>query len=119
MTQRGDQMRVSLYGCSHKPKVSAMVSPKRGDSYFCSICRRERKVLGAVTAWADAVLECRNCPWVFRNEGRFGGKRLTGIALRHSDTRMHVVHVVKGADLAVIKPQRYDQLFLVDDLLLP
>ena len=118
-TERHDTMRLKLYGCSHSPKVSAMVSPAKGADYFCGICHRHRKVVGVVTTWAYAVIQCRQCKYQVRNNGGYGKKALVKAAIRHANTRMHVVDVTHDGVTDVVRPEGGTQLPLIDDLLLP
>lgn len=117
-TERHDVVRVSLYGCSHKPRVSAMCAPKTGDMYRCPTCRKMRRVLGMVTTWAKALVECQNCKFRVQNAGQYGKKRLVALALRHASTRMHRVHVTHDGLLDIVKGEPNNQLPLIDDLLL-
>lgn len=119
MTERNDVMRVLLYGCSHKPKVSAMVSPKIGDEYHCPVCRRSRRVTGVHTTWAYARIACQGCKWQVSNDNKFGKKAFTAIAVRHADSRLHSVEVHHDGQVDVIKPQSFKDVPLIDDLLLP
>ena len=118
-TERHDTMRLSLSHCSHRPKVSAMVSPKMGDVYFCGICRKPRRVLGVITTWARAEIRCRECKYHFRNNGSMGKKKIVSSAIRHANTRMHVVDVTHDGVTDVVRPEGGTQLPLIDDLLLP
>jgi ribosomal protein L37AE/L43A len=118
MTERGDKVRVSLYGCTHKPKVSAMVSPKKGDDYYCPTCRRKRLVVGVVTTWSGATLACQNCVFGFTNDGSRGKKRMVSIALRHANSRLHKVNLIHDGEVDVIRGEGSAQIPLIDDLLL-
>lgn len=117
-TERHDVVRVSLYGCQHKPKVSAMCAPKAGDQFYCPTCNRKRRVLGMVTTWARALVECQDCKFRVQNAGQYGKKRLVALSLRHAHTRMHRVHVTHDGQLDILKGSQNKQLPLIDDLLL-
>lgn len=118
-TERHDVMRVVLHGCSHRPKVSAMVSPKQGDFYFCGTCRRRRVVVGAHTTWAYATIVCLRCKYQFRNNGSQSKKKIVSSAIRHANARGHVVEVMHDGVVDVVRPEGGRQLPLIDDLLLP
>lgn len=118
-TERHDVVRLTLHGCSHRPKVSAIASPAKGERFKCYTCRVDRIVMGVVTTWAGAVLNCLQCKWRLENGGRYGKKRLQALGLRHANTRLHQVAVLHDGQQDVIKPQSFTQPFLVDDLLLP
>lgn len=118
MTEREDKVRVSLYGCSHKPKVSAMVSPKRNDDFYCVTCRRKRKVMGVITTWAFAVVQCRNCAFGYENDGKLGRKRITAVALHHANSRIHKVDITHDGIVQTISGNPSAQIPLIDDLLL-
>ena len=117
-TERHDKVRVSLYGCSHKPRVSAMCAPKTGDQFFCPTCHRKRRVLGMVTTWAKALVECQDCKFRIQNAGQYGKKRLVALSLRHASARMHRVHITHDGQLDIVKGQSNNQIPLIDDLLL-
>lgn len=119
MTVRHDEVRLTLYGCSHKPKVSAMSTPAKGASFKCYVCKRDRIVIGVVTTWARALVECQQCKFKIQNDGSHGKKRLTSLAVRHANSRIHRVHILHDGQLDVIKPQHSNQDPLIDDLLLP
>lgn len=119
MTERDNMVRVSLYGCMHKPKCSAMVVPKKGEKYRCTVCRRDRIVVGVITTWARARITCGSCRYKVQNDGTFGKKRFLSLAIRHANNRAHVVNVIHDGDVTVINPQHFSQLPLIDDLLLP
>jgi len=119
MTERDNTMRVLLYGCVHKPKVSAMVSPKKGEKYFCGVCKRERVVTGVETTWARARVQCMNCDWKLTNNGSRNRKQLVALAVRHANVRLHRVSLVHDAVVDIVKPQDNTQIPLIDDLLLP
>lgn len=112
-------MRLVLSGCSHKPKVSAMVSPKKGDSFYCSTCRRPRIVFGLYTTWAYAQVICRGCKYRFNNNGSLGKKRVIACAIRHANTRGHTVDVVHDGLVDTVTPERFKQLPMIDDIFLP
>ena len=118
-TNREDQVRLTLYGCSHRPRVSAMSAPQVGSMALCYTCGRKRRVTGMVTTWKNAVLKCDTCSWTLQNKGRFGKKRLVSIAVRHSNGFIHRVSVLHDGIQDVIKPQSFRQVPLIDDLLLP
>lgn len=118
MTERDNRVRVSLYGCTHRPKVSAMVSPKKGDDYYCPTCRRKRTVVGIITTWAGATVQCQICTYSLLNTGTYGRKSLIAIALRHASSRMHTVHVVHDGIVDEIHGNPSAQIPLIDDLLL-
>lgn len=118
MTERRQWVRVLLYGCVHRPKLSAMAVPKTGETMLCRICRRQRVVIGVETGWANAVVKCRECGWKISAENR-DRKRLFGLAQRHADARGHVVIVRNDAADTLIRPKVGQQLPLIDDLLLP
>lgn len=119
MTVRHDEVRLTLFGCSHKPKVSAMSSPAKGATFKCYICKRDRIVQGVVTTWARALSECQSCKWRYQNDGSLGKKRMIALAVRHANSRLHKVNVLHDGQLDVIKPQPSQQIPLIDDLLLP
>lgn len=118
-TQRGDQVRIMFYGCSHRPRMSAMSSPRVGEMALCYTCGRRRIVKGMVTTWKSAVLKCDTCDWKLENKGRLGRKNLISIAVRHSNNFMHRVSILHDGQQDVIKPQSFKQIPLIDDLLLP
>lgn len=119
MTQREDMVRVSLYGCMHKPKMSAMVVPKTGETYRCGLCKKDRVIKGVITTWARAQISCNGCTYKTVNDGTIGKKRFIANALRHANSRGHTVHVIHDGEITVIKPQSFYQVPLIDDLLLP
>ena len=119
MTERHDVVRLTLSGCRHRPKVSAIASPAKGEIFKCFLCKRDRTVTGVVTTWARASLECQSCAWTFTNDGSYGKKRLIVLAVRHSNARLHHVQVLHDGQVDVIKPQSFQQIPLIDDLLLP
>ena len=121
-TERHDQVRVTLYGCRHRPKVSAMCTPRLGDDYFCLICRRSRKVVGLANLGANGLIKCQHCKYVVRNVDlttKLSKKRLLTNAIRHANSRVHTVDVVWDSVVHTVRPEKSVQLPLIDDLLLP
>lgn len=119
MTERGDMVRLRLHGCSHRPKVSAMVTPKKGDQYRCGLCKRNRIVIGVVSTWSDAIGRCRSCSCRIENKKTAGKKAFLAAALRHANMRNHTIDVTHDGEVIVIKPQSFIATPLIDDLLLP
>lgn len=119
MVARGDMVRVVLYGCSHRPKISALSAPKPLSDYMCYTCGRTRVVKGSVTTWAGAVIDCRQCKYTFANTGKYGSKKMISIAVMHANSRLHRVEIRHDGEVLVIKPQSFQQLPLIDDLMLP
>lgn len=112
------EVRVLLYGCSHKPKFNAFSSPVKGDTITCYACGRGRLVTGVETGWSRAAMNCLNCPYQLRNTGK-GKKYLVNTATRHANACGHTVTIVHDAVETVIKPQTHFQQPLIDNLLLP
>lgn len=112
------EVRVLLYGCSHKPKFNAFSSPVKGDTITCYACGRGRLVIGVETGWSRAAMNCLNCPYQLRNTGK-GKKYLVNTATRHANACGHTVTIVHDAVETVVKPQTHFQQPLIDNLLLP
>ncbi len=106
---RGD-VRVLLYGCSHKPRFSGMGPPKKGDTITCAICRRSREVIGIESGNAGIQIECRgsakfNCPWKIVSK-TMSAKRIKLLAKRHANAQEHTVVIVKDGYEFIVKPQK-------------
>lgn len=112
-------VRLTLHGCQHRPKVSAMVTPKKGDQYRCGLCKRDRIVTGVVSTWSNANGSCRSCSYRIENKGKLGKKAFLAAAIRHANMRNHTVDVTHDGELTVIKPQSFIAVPLIDDLWLP
>jgi hypothetical protein len=122
MTDRVDRVRIIFYGCSHRPKVSAMSAPKTGTLHYCSPCRRNRKVLGMETTWLKASLRCQACSYTYVNgteERVLGRKAIMALAVKHANSRIHRVDVLHDGICDEVHPAANGQLPLIDDLLLP
>lgn len=117
MTESRQYVRVLLYGCSHKPRFSAMNTPIKGDTITCAPCRRARLVVGMETGWAHAGARCRNCPWKYANAGT--KKKLFFYTHKHADARGHTLVITNDGYDTVIRPRSSAQIPLIDDLLLP
>jgi len=111
-------VRVLLYGCSHKPKFTAMHHPKKGDEILCYACNRSRRVVGIETGWKYATIKCQSCQWKYQSETA-GKKRLFVLAHRHADARGHHVFIENDGHVSRVYPAKGEQLPLIDDLLLP
>lgn len=118
MTERRMQVRVLLYGCSHKPRFSAMGPPVKGDVLFCGGCRRERLVVGLQSGWAKATVRCVRCPWKFTSDNSTK-KKLFSLAQKHANAMDHKVIVENDGHQTDVKPTVGFQAPLIDDLLLP
>lgn len=118
MTSRSQDVRVLLYGCSHRPRWSSFSCPIKGDQIICRLCNRPRRVIGIQTTWAMATAKCRSCKWHIASDG-MGKRRLLAVAQRHANATDHQVSVWNdGYETRVKSPKCY-QPSLIDDLLLP
>lgn len=111
-------VRAVLYGCSHRPKFTAMYHPKKGDEILCHPCNRSRRVVGIETGWKFATVKCRNCGWKYQSE-KAGKKRLFELAHKHADARGHHVLIENDGHVSRVAPVKGTQIPLIDDLLLP
>lgn len=118
MTESRQYVRALLYGCSHRPKWSAMYAPKKGDNVHCYACGRDRTCVGILTGWSEAAVKCTRCEWSYASQ-KDTKKKLFNLAHRHADARDHVVNVTRDGYTSKVKPRVGAQLVLVDDLLLP
>lgn len=118
MTYSRQYVRVLLYGCAHKPKFSAMSVPQKGDWMTCYPCQTAREVVGIETGWKEARAKCKTCEWTAASE-TMTRKRMMFLSLRHANAREHRVGVEKDGYEVIVKPEKFSQPPLIDDLLLP
>ena len=118
MAESRQFVRVSLYGCSHKPKFSAIGHPIKGDTITCYACRRARLVVGIESGWKFARARCLRCSWQFTSETA-GAKKFKRVSLAHANAWEHKVMIENDGKEIKILPQTPGQLALIDILELP
>ncbi len=106
MTVGRGMVRVSLYGCSHKPKFSAFSCPLVNDWLTCLICKRPRQVTRVEYENAHTRVECRGreCQWVIAESSR-STKVMKNLARRHADALGHLVVIISHGVEYPIKPR--------------
>lgn len=118
MAESRQFVRVSLYGCSHRPKFSGMSHPKKGETITCYGCRRDRIVMGVESGWKFARARCFKCPWQFASETA-GQRKLKHVSLAHANAWGHKVLIENEGMEIKILPDHPGQLTLIDNLELP
>src|ERR1700759_4662609 len=118
MTKRDKYVRASLYGCAHRPKFSALWSPKVGDYLQCAICKRSRLVVRLIPDEPQLSVTCDGCSWkITDTQKTYGATK--ALATRHANAQTHVVRILHNGAREMIKPQKHYQPSLIDPLLLP